>query len=176
MGVSNSWFALWTRSRHEHVVRDQLALKGIEAFLPTVGRWSRWRDRKKRIDWPLFPGYCFARFAPDVRLRVLNCCGVVRIVSFDGEPAPISDEEVGAIRQLVGSGLEYEIYPFLREGMAVEVVHGPLAGVVGRVVRKGPNTRLILSVNMIGAAVSVDVDVADVRQCCGMIAQPDRAS
>ena len=50
------WFALWTRSRHEQVVREQLQQKQIDVFLPTVTRWSRWKDRKKKIDWPLFPG------------------------------------------------------------------------------------------------------------------------
>ena len=30
------WYAIWTRSRHEQVVREQLEGKGIEAFLPTV--------------------------------------------------------------------------------------------------------------------------------------------
>ena len=64
------WFAIWTRSRHEQVVRDQLARKSIDAFLPTMPRWSRWKDRKKKIDWPLFPGYCFARFDPAVPLPV----------------------------------------------------------------------------------------------------------
>ena len=53
---------MWTRSRHERAVFEQLAERGIEAFLPTTPRWSRWKDRKKKIDWPLFPGYCFARF------------------------------------------------------------------------------------------------------------------
>ena len=57
-----AWYALWTRSRHENVVREQLERKGYEAFLPTITKWSRWKDRKKKIDWPLFPGYCFARF------------------------------------------------------------------------------------------------------------------
>jgi transcription termination/antitermination protein NusG len=163
VSVDNSWFAVWTRSRHEHFVRDQLAIKGIEVYLPTVSRWSRWRDRKKRIDWPLFPGYCFARYVPDHRLRVLNCFGVVNIVSFSGEPAPIPDEEIGAIRLLVASGLEYESCPSLQEGTVVEVTHGPLAGVVGRFVRKGANTRLVLSVDTISVAVSVEVDAADVR-------------
>jgi transcription termination/antitermination protein NusG len=55
------WFAIWTRSRHEQMVREQLERKQLEAFLPTITRWSRWKDRKKKIDWPLFPGYCFAR-------------------------------------------------------------------------------------------------------------------
>ena len=57
-----AWYAIWTRSRHEQMVREQLERKGYEAFLPTIPRWSRWKDRKKKIDWPLFPGYCFARF------------------------------------------------------------------------------------------------------------------
>ena len=52
--MAESWFALWTRSRHEQVVREQLDQKHIEAFLPTVTRWSRWKDRKKKIDWPPF--------------------------------------------------------------------------------------------------------------------------
>ena len=46
----------------------------------------------------------------------------------------------------------------------VEVVHGPLKGVVGRLTRKGPHrARLMLSVDLIGQAVSVEVDAADVR-------------
>jgi transcriptional antiterminator NusG len=161
--TSHSWFAVWTRSRHEQSVRDQLAMKGIEVYLPTVSRWSRWSDRKKRIDWPLFPGYCFARCVQDLRLPVLNCFGVVNIVSFSGKPAPIPDEQIGAIRLLIASGLEYESYPSLREGNVVEVMHGPLAGVIGRLVRKGANMRLVLSVDTISVAVSVEVDSADVR-------------
>jgi hypothetical protein len=50
---AQAWFAVWTRSRHEARVRDQLVEKGVDTFLPTVARWSRWKDRKKRIDWPL---------------------------------------------------------------------------------------------------------------------------
>ena len=82
------WFAVWTRSRHEQVVRTQLDEKGITAFLPTVARWSRWKDRKKKVDFPLFPGYVFVRVDPAERLAVLKCTGVVSIVSFNGEPAP----------------------------------------------------------------------------------------
>ena len=157
------WYALWTRSRHEQVVREQLEQKHIEAFLPTVTRWSRWKDRKKKIDWPLFPGYCFARFNPHERLPVLKCAGVVNIISFEGEPAPIPEREIDGIRRLVESDLAYDPCPLIREGMVVEVVHGPLTGVIGRLVRKSEKARLILSVDLIGQAVSVEVDAADVR-------------
>ena len=47
------WYAIWTRSRAEKAVEEHLARKDVEVFLPTITRWSRWKDRKKRIDWPV---------------------------------------------------------------------------------------------------------------------------
>jgi transcription antitermination factor NusG len=158
----STWYALWTRSRHEHFVSRELATHNIEAFLPTVARWSVWKDRRKKIDWPLFPGYCFAKFETDARYRVLNCKGVVTIVSVSGEPAPIPDEQIESVRRLVASELRYDPWPFIREGTRVEVVRGPLAGVVGRLVRKGANAHLVLSVELVSGAVSVQVDASDV--------------
>ena len=158
-----AWYAVWTRSRHEQVVREQLEQKGVEAFLPTITKWSRWKDRKKKIDWPLFPGYCFARFDGRERLPILTCTGVVSIVGFNGEAAAIPEHEIEGIRRLVQSDLQYDPCPLIREGMMVEVVHGPLKGVIGRLVRKGAHARLVLAVDLIGQAVSVEVDAADVR-------------
>ena len=158
------WHAVWTRSRHEQVVYGQLQQKAIESFLPTISRWSRWKDRKKKVDWPLFPGYCFARFPNPTRLDVLKCSGVVTIVSVDGAPAPIPDHEIDGIRQLVESDLAYDPCPLIHEGDQVEVTHGPLKGVVGRLIRKNDKARLLLSVDLIGQAVSVDVEAADVRR------------
>src|SRR3954468_10023940 len=109
------WYALWTRSRHEKRVRDRLSDSGVQMFLPTIVRWSYWKDRKKQIDWPLFPGYCFARFPSGERLPILKCTGVVNIVSFDGEIAAIPDQEIDAIRRLVESDLQFDPCPLIRE-------------------------------------------------------------
>ncbi|MDE3157003.1 MAG: hypothetical protein KGN76_18025 [Acidobacteriota bacterium] len=146
------------------MVREQLERKHVEAFLPTITRWSRWKDRRKKVAWPLFPGYCFARFDPADALTVLKCTGVVNIVSFEGHLAAIPDQEVEGIRTLVTSELQYDPCPLVHEGMMVEVVHGPLTGVVGRLMRKDAHrARLVLSVDLIGQAVSVEVDASDVR-------------
>jgi transcription termination/antitermination protein NusG len=161
--IDPQWFAIWTRSRHEQVVREQIERKKFDAFLPTIPKWSRWKDRKKKIDWPLFPGYCFARFDPEQSLAILKCTGVVNIVSFEGKPAAIPEHEIEGIRLLVQSDLQYDPCPMIQEGMMVEVTHGPLKGVVGRLLRKGTHARLVLSVELIGQAVSVEVDAADVR-------------
>jgi transcription antitermination factor NusG len=159
----NPWFAVWTRSRAEKAVHEQIARKGFEVFLPTVTRWSRWKDRRKQVDWPLFPGYCFARFEPRDSLHILTVIGVAAIVSFDGRLAPVPDEEVEGIRRLVTSGLQYDPCPFIKEGDRVEVVNGPLKGVVGRLTKKGRHARLVLSVDLIGRAVAVTVDAADIK-------------
>jgi transcription antitermination factor NusG len=160
---SDAWFAVWTRSRHERVVLDQLTGKGIEAFLPTITRWSRWKDRKKRVDWPMFPGYCFVRISPADSRDVRTCSGVVSIVSVEGRPAPIPDREIESVRTLIDSDLRSDPCPLIHEGALVEVASGPLRGVVGRLVRKGAHARLVLTVDLIGRGVSVEVDAADVR-------------
>ena len=162
-GEGSQWYALWTRSRHEKRVREQLQRKSVEVFLPTFSKWSRWKDRKKQVEWPLFPGYCFARFDAADRLPVLTCDGVVQIVGIEGVPSPIPAHEVEGIRQLVDSELAYDPCPLVKEGEMVKLVSGPLKGVVGRLVRKGAHARLMLSVDLIGQAVSVEVDAADVR-------------
>ena len=157
------WYAIWTRSRHEKLVRDQLSQKQFDVFLPTITKWIRWKDRTKKIDWPLFPGYVFARFDPADRLPILKCDGVVTIIGSEGLPSPIPEIEIDGIRTLIESELSYDPCPLIKEGMMVEVKSGPLKGVVGRLVRKGSHARLVLSVDLIGQAVSVEVDAADVR-------------
>jgi transcription antitermination factor NusG len=157
------WYAVRTRSRHEKRVHAQLADRpGIEVFLPLRERRSRWKDRVKRIQEPLFPGYCFARFRHPDRLRVLKAAGVVGLVGASGEPEPIPDREIEAIRTLASSRLSYEPFPFLAEGMAVEVTRGPLMGVRGRLLRKDREYRVVLSVTLIRQSVSVEIDSADV--------------
>ena len=64
----------------------------------------------------------------------------------------------------MASDLKCDPCPLIREGMMVEVVHGPLRGVIGHLMRKDTDhARLVLSVDLIGQAVSVEVDAADVK-------------
>jgi transcription termination/antitermination protein NusG len=156
------WYALRTRSRHEKVVRDQLANQGIEPLLPTVKRLSQWKDRKKEIEVPLFSGYCFVRFGSKQKLPVLKTVGVVDIVGGGQQPEPIPDEEIAALQTLMTSVLPYDPHPYLSEGMTVEVVRGPLQGVRGILLRKEKRHRLVLGVRLIQQAAAVEIDFNDV--------------
>src|SRR5262245_24779938 len=113
------WYAIQTLSRHEKVVRKQLAMQNVEHFLPTTKRLSQWSDRKKRVEVPLFAGYCFARFSLTDRLPVLQSQGVVGVVGCGGKPESIPDDEIESLRRLIASRSDYISHPYLTEGMCV---------------------------------------------------------
>ena len=158
------WFALQTRSRHEKVVESQLELRQVEHFLPMMKRVSQWTDRKKEVRVPLFAGYCFARFSMDDRVPVLKSQGVVRLVGSADKPEPIPDEEINALKRLISNPCNYMCHPYLREGMLVEVINGPMQGVKGRLIRGTRNSRLVLSISLIQRSVSIEINADDVAQ------------
>lgn len=161
------WFALQTRSRHEKVVRDELIKRDIENFLPLMTRLRQWTDRKKKIEFPLFSGYCFARFAFETRLPVLQSTGVVRIIGSDGRPEPIPAEEIESLMIVMNNRAGYDLHPYLKEGMAVEVIRGPLQGVKGRLVRHSRHCRVVISISLIQQAVVVEIDAANIAPIAG---------
>ena len=154
------WFALCTRARHEKVVRDRLSGLGIDRMLPTVMRVSQWKDRKKFIEEPLFPGYCFARFVSSKRITVLEIPGVAYIVGREGYPEPVPLEEIDALTRLATSGLRYTPSVSISEGTSVEIIKGPLAGIRGRLIRRERHHYVIIGVQLLqqGAMVSINVD------------------
>lgn len=156
------WYAVSTRSRHEKQVRDHLVGHGIEPLLPLLRRVSQWKDRKKAVDLPLFPGYCFARFTWDVSLVVLKAPGVVRIIGGCGKPESIPDSEIDAVRKLILHPLPYDSHPYLREGTRVRIVRGLLEGMEGILAREENRHRVVISVNLIQQAAAIEVSLEDV--------------
>ncbi len=157
------WYALQTRSRHEKVVRDQLAAKGITHLLPLWRKRSVWKDRIKVIEVPLFGGYLFSYFALQDRMAVLETIGVVRIVSVSSKPVPVPDEQIAAVRTMVEQRLPYDPHPYLAEGMRVRIKRGVLVGAEGILIAKKQKHRLVISVDLIQQAVAVDIDSVDVE-------------
>jgi len=162
-GEQVEWNAVYTRHQHEKLVAGSLAGNGFEVFLPTYNVIRRWTDRKKQLSLPLFPCYVFVRSNFERRLRVLTTPGVHFLVMFAGRPAPIPDLEMDAIRKAVESRLRVEPHPFLRCGDSVRVKSGPLADVEGILVRKKGSYRLILSAELLGKSIAVEIDAFSVE-------------
>ncbi len=118
------WYALYTRPRHEKAVAEQLERHRIEVFLPLREVLSRWKDRKKLVQRPLFPSYVFVRTDLGRKGEVVRTNGVVCMVSFNGVLAPIPEEQIAAVRQVCLTKLPCDPYPYLTEGRWVRAVGG----------------------------------------------------
>jgi len=156
------WYAAYTRSHHEKCVAEQLQTRTVEHFLPLYETMRKWKDRRKRLKLPLFPGYIFVRIALQERLRVLVVPGVVRLVGFDNQPAALPDNEIEALRSVMGRGLRSEPHPYLTVGRKVRIARGALQGMEGVLVRKKGRVRLVLSIDLIRQSAMIEVGSADV--------------
>lgn len=156
------WWVLYTRHQHEKVVAETLSGKGYEVFLPLYESVRRWKDRRKLLSLPLFPGYVFVRGAIDRRLGIVSTPGVHMILTRGDGTAVIPEEEIEAIRRTLDAKFLVEPHPFLNTGDRVRVKRGALEGIEGILVRKKNVFRLILSVEMLAQSVCVEIDATEV--------------
>src|SRR6266851_10312246 len=119
--IDPQWYAAYTSANHEKRVAEQLGVRSVEHFVPLYESMRRWKDRKVRLQLPLFPGYVFVRLALRDRLRVLQIPGVVRLVGFNGQPAALPDEEMEILRSGLSQRLRVEPHPFLAVGRRVRI-------------------------------------------------------
>jgi transcription antitermination factor NusG len=152
------WYAVYTNANHEKRVAQQLGERSIEHLLPLYDSVRRWKDRRIRLQMPLFPGYVFVRFALRDRVHVLQIPSVAHLVSFGGHPAPLPEEDVQAIQSCLNQGLHVEPHPYLQAGRRARVRSGPLRGMDGIILRRKNRTRFILSFDLIMRSVAVEID------------------
>lgn len=157
------WWALYTKHQHERQVADTLEAKGFEVFLPLYESLRRWKDRRKLLSLPLFPGYVFVRGTGDRRLGIVSTPGVHMILTRGDAAAVIPDEEIEAIRRTLDAKFAVEPHPYLKSGDRVRVKRGALEGIEGVLVRKKNLFRLVLSVEMLAQSVCMEIDATDIE-------------
>src|SRR4029077_19043083 len=160
--LSQRWYAIYVRSRHEKSVAAHFSLKSVEHFLPTYQETRKWKNGcRMRLDLPLLPGYVFAKIVLSQRLCILECPGVIRFVGFNHHPTPVEDCEIEGLR----FGLQRHLarpYPYLTAGTNIRVRRGPFEGRIGILVRDEGGVRVIISLDLLKRAIAVEMDVADV--------------
>ena len=156
------WLAACVRSRHEKKVAQQLESNALQCFVPLYESVHRWKDRRATVSLPLFPGYVFARIAPRERMRVLTTPGVVKLVTFQGQPAAIPEAEIDSLRTLCANEVRMEPHPYLKIGRRVRIKSGPFTGTEGILLRRKGRFRFVLSLNLIARSVAMEIDTCDV--------------
>jgi transcription antitermination factor NusG len=161
--VTPKWFAVHTVSNHERTVARQFQDRSIPFFLPTYKMISRWSDRKKELDVPLFAGYVFVHIALESRIQVLHVPSVLRLVGTQQGPSEVSKEEIESLQQAMVNRSQVAPHDYVKAGDPVQVVRGPFAGMTGRLTRIENQHRVVIMLDSIHQAFSVRVEISDVE-------------
>jgi len=153
-----SWYALYTRPRHEKKAAELLSEKDFEVYLPLIKKVRQWKDRKKKVDMPLFNSYIFVNFEYNQRFNVLKTHGIVKIINFSGEPAVIPDWQIDSLKRMLDFPETVRLEKYISPGEIVEIVAGPMRGLKGMVNLKKDSKRLILSIDGVFQSISVEID------------------
>ncbi len=161
------WYALWVKSRSEFVTAQELSRKGIDNYVPASSKVRQWADRRKKIDFPLFPGYVFVHILPkaDAFLNVVKTRGSVCLVCLEpGRPTSVPPQEIESLKVLLQSGNQFDVFPAFKEGTTVRVKRGPLSGAVGIFAKRKDQDMFLVNIEILGRSVGLKIYAEDVEQ------------
>lgn len=149
------WWVVHTKSRNEKALAWQLVNKHVPYFLPMHWKVSKSRGRTVRSLLPLFSGYLFFCGSEDERLEVLKTNRAAGLIVVEDQEQLV--RELLPIETMLKLGKPVLPHDYVQVGHRCRVTAGPLAGSVGIVVRTPKETRLVLQVDILGQAASVEI-------------------
>ena len=166
--MTQQWYALRSKPRKEDIVWKQVHDRGYEVFFPRI-RVHPVNPRSRKVK-PYFPGYIFVRLdLEELGNSVIQWMPhTVGLVSFGGEPAPVPDHLIHAIRRRVEeiASAGGEVFDGLKQGEVVRIDHGPFEGYEAIFDARLPGServRVLLKI-LSNRQVSVELDAAHIKQ------------
>lgn len=154
----NPWYAVYTRSRYEKKLAENLREKGIEAYVPLKKVLRQWSDRRKLVAEPLIRSYCFVRPGARRYDEVLDTNGAVRFVWFSGKPAPIPNKQIDILKVITGADVEVDVLPgSLLKGSMVRITVGPLAGITGELVSVSGRHKVMIKIDHLEQVLTISI-------------------
>ncbi len=127
------WMAVYTKPRYEKKVYKYLCEKNFKTYLPLIKVKRKWSDRYQWIEKPMFASYIFVCAEKNECLNILKTCGVHHIIKIGGKIVPIHESEIERIMKLIEGGFNPKSTDYFVLGDMVEIIGGPLKGMVGLV-------------------------------------------
>jgi transcription antitermination factor NusG len=150
------WWCLHTKPRQEKAIARMLRVKDISYYLPQALKVDRTpQGRKIQSVIPLFPSYLFLLGDDYARIMALRTDRLARVLEVDNQAALIHD--LRQIHQVLASGLAVVPEPVMPVGARVRIKNGPLAGIVGMVVRRGKHDHFVAIVQFLGRGAAVEL-------------------
>ncbi len=159
------WYVVHTHANAEALAAAHLARQGFGTYLPRYARERRHARRVERVRAPLFPRYLFVRLDTERKwLSVRSTTGVSSLLSAGGNPLPLSDAAIAAIRAREDeSGLVVLAAAGWAPGTPLRIVDGPLAERLGLFQGLDDRDRVVLLLDFLGRPMRVAVAAGAVR-------------
>ena len=159
---TGKWWVAHTKSRNEKALAHDLIGKEISYFLPMSLKVSRKSRRTIKSLLPLFNGYLFFCGNENDCTEIKRTDRVANIIEVIDQSKLLN--ELVQIEKVLQSGEPLVPHQYIKAGQRCRVIAGPLMGLVGIVVTNKGMTRLVLQVDMLGQAASVEIDIDMVEQ------------
>jgi len=164
IAVTEKWYAVYTKSRHEKKVAQRLTEQGVEYYLPLVKTLKQWSDRKKLVEDTLFKSYIFVKANNKNYTNILQTAGVVKFITFEGKAQPIPDYQLDAVRRFLSEEVDYSVSTELfTKGQIVEINTGSMQGIQGEIVSISGKKKLLLRIDNIGYSLIVELPATCVK-------------
>lgn len=158
------WYVLYTKPNAEKRAGLDLQKIGFESYLPLQKELRHWKDRKRWVETPLFRSYVFIKSSNKERKRAFKVNGILRYVSFNGQPAKLREEEIKKIRLLCKSESKIEIdCNDLEVGRDVLICEGLLTGLRGKLVHINSSPKIKIYIEGLSCFASILLDTEKVK-------------
>lgn len=163
--TQKAWFAVRTRPRAEKKAESALKQSGFTVYLPLQKNLKQWSDRKKWVQEPLIRSYIFVYIAPEEEYQVTCAENVSTIIKFNGQPAPIPDEQINMLRSLTSARKKIEVTnETFKKGEKVEITSGKLSGFTGELVDHYGKNKVLLRLNTVDKGLLINIRASDLQK------------
>jgi transcriptional antiterminator RfaH len=156
VGDPRRWWVLHTRPRAEKSLARRCLRRGVSFFLPLHKRQWRSRGRLLASHVPLFPGYLFLHGDEVGRVAALETNLVARCIPVEDQAQLYAD--LDRVHRLIVAEAPLTPEERLQPGDLVDIVAGPLAGLQGKVLRRGKQLKLLVEVQFLQRGVSTEIE------------------
>lgn len=157
MNKEEKWHVIYTRSRHEKILAEQLSEAGYTVYLPLITKETKWSDRKKMVEEPLFKSYLFIKGVSEKAL-FKDYKSFVAMVTYNGKPAVVWQREINTLKSIIKHG--YDVTEFvnteeIENGSKVMIMGGPLKGMTGELISVEDKDCFVIHFENIGNSLLV---------------------
>jgi transcription antitermination factor NusG len=160
MDFIQGWYVIYTKSRYEKKIAQNLINEDFKVFLPLNKTISQWSDRKKKVEKPLFSSYVFV-FLKTMKdyLKALTIDGVVLFIKFGGRLVRVLDEEIDRIKIFLNQFSEVELKNSLElaVGEIKRISSGPFANYECEIIKIGNKQKICVRIDSLQQSLLAEI-------------------